>query len=432
MPLETIVRNLFGKIKKHASGCIVMIPLCFGFMNKISADDEYKPTYAKTDIASHFERKMSFKDYINPENMEWTKLGRVLAIGFDHGIPDAQNMMDMKISDPWKKSFDWIFSSNYTGNKILNSAACVSNFLGIEHITPGTQSPFKKIDTDEYWGHSQGVIKFINWANEGLLKANKVYLLAPPMATGFNYLNNLESAVLKAGVKELKIYQNWGNESKTSDNDFVTTIPGPGVHVIAKPDLGIVGVGVTKKFDSPQEFINHNFGAGNIKTDWYNFRTSSGVDQIYMKNGIRYHELNNMRQMGHGLKSNYFSNILEAGLREQLLPKDYTGLTANVNLLGHQRIVPIAPPDFYKANSGGIENYIGRLPSLPTTLNQPTFKLPTRLENPYLPSSFGNKGIFPGGYMNPPRFNTYTPPITSTLPTLPRYEPLRIPNIKTR
>jgi len=307
-----------------------------------------------------------------------------------------------------------------------NSIACGTNFLGIEHITPGAQSPFKKIDVDEFWCHSQGEITFINWANKGLVKANKVYLLAPPMATGFNYLNNLESSVLKAGVKELKIYQNLGNESKTLDNDFVTTIPVPGVQVIAKPDLGIAGLGFTKKFDSPHEFLNYNFGAGNIKTDWYNLYSSSGVDQIYIKNGIRYHDINNVQEMGHGLQSNYFPNILEIGLREQLLPKDYTGLTANVNLLGHRRIVPIAPPDFYKANTRGIDSYTGVRPFLPTQLNQPTFKLPTKLEIPYLPHSFGNKGIFQGGYMNPPRFNTYTPPITPTLPTLPRYEPLRI------
>lgn len=426
MGLDTWVSKLWQRIVRYP--IILAAAAALSIASNVSlAEEEYKPTYTPTRInspgsghtsGSSSVPKMTFKDYINttPNQPGWTHFDRVLGIGFGNGIKDAQNLMDQKFTDPYGRQFDIVLPSNVTSNKLESLARSITGFIGVSLMGPGARPDIQRIQAREYWAHSQACMDFINLSNAGLLKVQELNLIAPPMEQGAGYFNNLQAAASRAGVQKINIYQN--------REDIVTRNPFPNIKLTSPSGSSIVGLG-----------FKLNFGGSNIPIDQYVFHSTPGQDKIYLdkdNSWVRVHDLH-MSASGHELvnpnniNGGYYPNIAEITKREQFLPPRYTGLTANVNMGGSNRVVNVAPPDYYLRSTQ--QPYVPPShfspPPMPRNILPPDF---SRFQNPipsfkppvihYIPPNFGNMGNFNKGYMMG-NFNKgyMKPPVTPPIKT---------------
>ncbi len=285
-------------------------------------------------------------------------------IGFSNGIDDAQTKKFQGATNPFGETYDHVLSSNWTGNKILNSINCVASHVGVPFVGIGDQEKgIKKLIISDAWCHSQGGYEFINLANAGQVKAETLHLIAPPMADGPGYLLRVKAAAIKAGVKEIKIYQNIGEKKSFKDNDHVTTTPLPHLQLIKPDSDNVIGFG----FKIP-------IGKDAIKISWNKFYTSSGNDATKIKGGIKFNEYYGVPKAGHSLEESYHQNILSVHQRYNPSTNQLNAFKNNPSTSLHgphqslrpQNTSPLHPP----TNSGKLQNRVSQMPGLIDSFKQ--------------------------------------------------------------
>ena len=229
------------------------------------------------------------------------ELNKVLIVSMYYGVDYAKEQTEKGIIiNPFGNKFDCVLAPNSSGNLILNSLRAV--FTNIGNSPMDIKDNYEDIDklrVNELWCHSLGCDTFINWANAGNLRAEKIYLTGAPMAIGFGYIDKLRKAAAMAGAKEVFIYQNLGDEKNHFDDDYVTRIKFPSLQQVKDPKSFKVGMA--------WEIGNKNLET-KVNIKFFELYTSHGEDETHTQKGVKISKMYNMPASGHGIER-YYDNI---------------------------------------------------------------------------------------------------------------------------
>ena len=264
----------------------------------------YDPNTFELGISSQGEfykpEQRSLEEITNRLSGEYITADRALITGMFYGVDDAKKQIEEGMTNPFGEKFDYILASNPKGSIILNSLRAVLTNVGNQLIEPkDNYKNIEKFSVNELWCQSQGCDTFINWANTGKLDVEIVYLTGVPIASGFGYINKLIKAAVRAGVKEIYIYQNLGDKENHLDDDHVTTIKFPSLQQVKDSKSFKVGMF--------WETGNKNLEA-KVKINLVKLYTSPGQNKTYIEDGIQISEVYNMPKLGHRIE-NYYENI---------------------------------------------------------------------------------------------------------------------------
>lgn len=213
-----------------------------------------------------------------------TIVERALVRGMINSVNEVRNERARGLNDPFGYEFDYVFSSNITNCELVNFLHSVVNKTGLSFVSPQDQYNIGNIKVGQLWCHSQGCDSFINWANSGKIKADKVHIVGPPMFDYYCYPKKLEKAAVNAGASEVNIYQNRGNKFDRF-SDIINWQNSQKSRAIPFPRV-----------------------SGKVPINWYRFYTRSGEDRSYAVHGITHTEFFGLPETGHMLED-YYKNI---------------------------------------------------------------------------------------------------------------------------
>jgi len=268
------------------------------------ANQDYNPNTFELNISSQTEfykpKQMSLEE-ITEQLSGWTYADRIFIVSMYYGVDYAREQTEKGIMiNPFGNKFDYILAPNSSGNLILNLLhAALTNIGNSPMDIKDNYENIEKLSVNELWCHSQGCDTFINWANAGTLRAEKIHLTGALIASGSGYINKLRKAATMAGAKEVFIYQNLGDEENPFDDNYVTTIKFPSLRQIDDPKFLKVGIF--------WEVGNENLET-KVKIKFFELYTSHGKNESYTKDGVEFFKIYGVPASGHGIER-YYENI---------------------------------------------------------------------------------------------------------------------------
>lgn len=290
----------------HKIGIIVISGLIVGklvfFPAQALANQDHNPNTSEFNIGQtefYKPEQMSLEE-ITDKISGYTTADRALIVSMLYGVDYAREQTEKGMTNPSEKKFDYVLAPNPTGNLILNSLGAVLTNIGNSPMDlKDNYENIDKLRVNELWCHSQGCDTFINWANAGKIKAKKVHLTGALIASGFGYIDKLRKAAAMAGVEEVCIYQNLGDEKNPFDDDYITRTRFPSLRQIEDPKSLKVGMF--------WEFGNENLET-KVDIKFFELYTSHGKNESYTKDGVEFFKIYGMPASGHGIER-YYENI---------------------------------------------------------------------------------------------------------------------------
>ena len=267
------------------------------------ANQDYNPNTFELNINQtefYKPKQTSLEEITNKLLGEYTTADKALITGMFYGVDDAKKQIEEGMTNPFGEKFDYILASNPSGNIPLNLLRAIFTNIGNSPMTiKGNYGNIEKLRVNELWCQSQGCDTFINWANKGIIKVNELRLTGVPIARGSGYINKLRNAAARAGIENIYIYQNLGDEKNHLDGDYVTTTKLPSLQQVKDSKSFKVGM--------VWEIGDENLEA-KVNIKFFELYTSNGKNENYTKDGIEFFKIYNMPKLGHRIE-NYYENI---------------------------------------------------------------------------------------------------------------------------